>query len=835
VEKQAVAKTEPKIVPVVSQAEIDTALQFSPEIVYLKRDGKPTPFKTRETIKSFQVVGINWLRNRTRALLCDDMGCLSGETLISINRSKNGFKITLAELYRKFNGLEGSWDLKIPTMVRSLNENDEIRLNRAMAVLSKGKKEVAKLILASGKEVRATLDHEIATPTGYTALASLLPGDTVLTNGQQVCLRCGSDQNLIQKPESKFFGYCKRCMYRHGRKTFAKSGTGFILTKDGYRSIVSGMRYHPNYTTSGILEHRLVAEAAVNGLNLDEWLLIIRENRFTSDSVFLSKDTVVHHKNENKLDNQLENLEMLSSNEHQALHGIAGGYLHLDGGVGRFIPIVDTVVSVSPDGCDEVYDIACDDPNRNFVAGGIIVHNCGKTCQSITSIDPYSPVVIITTASTQQNWAEEIGIWRPDIKPFCAKTTNFRWPAIHEAVITCWSSLPRIEAPKTGGVDPVDYTVKALEEMYGTIPYNVTVIYDECHYGKTKKAYRTRTAAALGRLALQNGGKVWGLTGTPLPNKPPDLFGVLSLVDLADEIWPDWRSFVKSFGGKKKKDGKFGYDWGKPSLEVREYLQKIMLRRLAQNYLGLPPISFHEIMIPRDRLSGTILADCDSLIQWAGGPEKLEIRMDSIGNEDMKFISSTREAISAALVPTVQIIANEFVRRDIPVAVFSAHRAIVDVLAQDPNWVTVRGGDTKSQRYEAVQSFQSGFIKKKGVSKLVPIKGIAFTTAGCEGITLTRAKVLIRASLDWTPGRNEQAVRRLSRIGQESPVEVIDILADHPLEKILYAALKKKELTLREAGLELRTEETEADRIAVPGELENIGDLAEDIVDEIQG
>jgi len=42
-------------------------------------------------------------------------------------------------------------------------------------------------------------------------------------------------------------------------------------------------------------------------------------------------------------------------------------------------PKEDRVVSVVPDGEAHVYDIVCDDPWRNFVANGIVIHNCGKS------------------------------------------------------------------------------------------------------------------------------------------------------------------------------------------------------------------------------------------------------------------------------------------------------------------------------------------------------------------------------------------------------------------------------------------------------------------------
>jgi len=37
------------------------------------------------------------------------------------------------------------------------------------------------------------------------------------------------------------------------------------------------------------------------------------------------------------------------------------------------------VISVKQDGQAKVYDVVCAGPHRNFVANGVIVHNCGQS------------------------------------------------------------------------------------------------------------------------------------------------------------------------------------------------------------------------------------------------------------------------------------------------------------------------------------------------------------------------------------------------------------------------------------------------------------------------
>ena len=72
-----------------------------------------------------------------------------------------------------------------------------------------------------------------------------------------------------------------------------------IVSKGDYNYCI--VRDHPNRTkNSYVLHHRAVVENHLGRL--------------------LGADEVVHHKNENKKDNRIENLEVLSASEHTRLH-----------------------------------------------------------------------------------------------------------------------------------------------------------------------------------------------------------------------------------------------------------------------------------------------------------------------------------------------------------------------------------------------------------------------------------------------------------------------------------------------------------------------------------
>lgn len=330
-------------------------------------------------------------------------GCVDGEAEIRYSRAGLGRKILLKDLYLKFNGIypptavgevrKVRWKSSIPTYVRSL-VNGIFRLNLITAVLDQGVKPVVKVTLASGKTLRVTPDHEVCVaPEQFMRADALQPGDEVLTNGRPVaveaCTSCGGTDRiaLVQrygKKQNKYPGLCRPCIDQILCDQAMPSSS--TVDKRGY--LYWTVPRHPSraFTQKRVFEHRLVVEASMNGVTLEEWLRLGRsKGGYPEGSKFLTRSQVVHHRNGDVKDNRLENLEVTTPSEHGKEHGRDGGFLHMDGGTAgtggkiQFAPKVDRVVSVVSDGETHVYDIVCADPWRNFVANGIVVHNCGKS------------------------------------------------------------------------------------------------------------------------------------------------------------------------------------------------------------------------------------------------------------------------------------------------------------------------------------------------------------------------------------------------------------------------------------------------------------------------
>jgi hypothetical protein len=299
-------------------------------------------------------------------LLLGISGCLTGDTIINICRKQQrcGYRGTrLDVLWYRFNGRhreatakgliarKKAWDLSRPTRSHCYQESKGyIGFNEIAQVLYSGVKQVFRLTTDHGFQIKATIDHPFLTLDGFKELSALRKGDTVLCRGEGVLMDShakGRNQNIALRQVNNV-----------GNHPFAR-----------WR-IVGGLEYssHPL--------HRLVVEAHMNNLSLEDFLFVLEGD--TTGLNFLSPDVQVHHKDRDRRNNTIENLEVLSVEEHAKLHMIEGGHLNRF----RLAPRLQKVMSVEKLGKMPTYDIRMVGPDHNFVANGFIVHNCGKSLLS---------------------------------------------------------------------------------------------------------------------------------------------------------------------------------------------------------------------------------------------------------------------------------------------------------------------------------------------------------------------------------------------------------------------------------------------------------------------
>ncbi len=741
----------------------------------------------------FQKAGVAYSLARENTLIGDEMGCIDGEAIITINRGGGSKKVTLKNAFKRFNQLDAqnyNWDESIPTFTTSLSDG-ELRLNRIERILHKGKKKVLKIETLLGKTLRLTPDHEVKTPDGWTEAGNLKLGDTILSNGTQVCPSCKTTDNLITYKYSKFLGFCKKCMYRNMRKNTIEDGKYVDL--DGYVR-VSGCQDHHRAGRGGfVYEHILVMEAHLNRA--------------------IKPPEQIHHINGNRADNRVENLEVITVSLHHIKHS-----KHLN--LGCFLPKEDQIIRVDEVAAAvDVYDIVMSDPHRNFVANGIIVHNCGKTIQVIgrINVDPrVKTVLVICPASLRLNWRNELRKWLT--RKFSMSVWTGKESEMADIVVINYDILTK------------------YHDILRSRTWDLLVC-DECHYAKNPKALRTRHLLGGKNTELvkkleadirkatrdpqllaeavrdhKNAEKYikpvparfkMFLTGTPILNRPIELFPLLK----AMKVITNWKHYVTRYCNGH--ETRYGWDVsGASNLgELQEMLRtSVMIRRKKSEVLTDLPAKMRQVVeLPANGCAGVVKREQDAyrehellLEQLRAAVEMAKTSEDPADYDtavrelkeaaDVAFgdMASVRHEVAVAKVPYVVENLRDALESGHKVVCFAHHKDVVaDIMFEFPDISVQLTGDTKMEdRQAAVEKFQSdpdcrlflGNIQAAGV-----------------GITLTAAHHVVFAELTFTPALLSQAEDRCHRIGQSESVSVQHLVLEGSLDARMASMLVEKQ------------------------------------------
>lgn len=344
-----------------SRPSFQTVLKEYRKVLHLDRDMEDGLAAMFAVILSNQLPGDPvWL------FVVGPPGCLSGETVVELNRAGKSFKAKLEDVVKMYNGgTRGNkkWDSEIPTFIRSRDSDGMIRLFPLLRAISSGKKQLYRVTTVSGEVVDATLDHRFLTQDGWKELRNIQLVDSL----------------FVEKKPERTVGRIKKTAYR----------------------TVEGLRYHPSMRKKSSLRfrlpyHRVVVEAYLNGLELTDYISRLRTGINLHGLSFLSDEKIVHHIDGNSANNSIDNLEVISSAEdHARLHCHEGQWRKV---VAK--TVLSRIKSIEQLGVQDTFDLTVGIPGSegNFLANGIVVHNSGKTTTLLTFAD--SPRCIFQSSLT---------------------------------------------------------------------------------------------------------------------------------------------------------------------------------------------------------------------------------------------------------------------------------------------------------------------------------------------------------------------------------------------------------------------------------------------------
>jgi len=703
-----------------------------------------------DALRPYQREAAKFCADRRGTLLALAMGCVEGDAVVRVNRGGMGRPYRLIEVYNKTHHVgcgykTGGWDPTIPTYLRALC-GDELRLHRMLDIAYVGVRPVVRLELASGKVLRLTPDHEVGLTDGsWCAVEALSPGVEVWTNGIPACEICGG-LHTSWVPQRHVY-----------KEQYART-----LDKDGYIRVRC-----VNHPRAGkdrqVYEHILVME------------------RFFGRHLFPNEQ--VHHVNGNRADNRVENLELVDVATHMRLHRV---YRRLKGFAGKggevcFFPKPDKVASVRSDGKTVVFDVVMDSPYHNFVANGIVVHNCGKTRTALVAVG-WGRGVIVSPLVAFKVWIKELQNAYGDLALWDPKSpTTWVDPQNNDPVdATTRAKIQIVRGhAKTGAQLVADADIYIVNpELLRTRGGNDLaairpdwVIFDEAHYYINPKAQRSQGASVLANCSpyIRN----VALTGTPILKHLANLYGILGVINPGG--WGGWRDWMFKYAGAQQ--GEHGVVLGDPSNvpELRSRLSEVMFARSWQEVaMTIPPITRERCVVT---LSDEQREEYNRLAVDIREVLKALEKADLRGAESMQQVNMLRRLVGRAKVHSVQ----ELIRScGEPVVVWTWHRDVAEAIGKPySDAVVVTGEESRKKRDEKIDLFKSGAANKF----------ISTMSASGFAIDLTRARITIQAELSWTAADMSQAEARVFRSGQTQPCITYWLVADDTIEAHIVDAL----------------------------------------------
>lgn len=392
----------------------------------------------------------------------------------------------------------------------------------------------------------------------------------------------------------------------------------------------------------------------------------------------------------------------------------------------------------------------------------------GKTLQSLAAVRNHLPCLIVSPVIAKSVWSREIQKAMP-------------W-----ATFETLSGKPR----ELSGVDftIINYDIlKKWQTVLEAFPFS-SLIADEAHYLKNLKAARTKSLLAIAASIP----KRIMVTGTPILNRPIELYSLLAMLDLDREVEAGgfWR-YVRNYCGGYI--NQFSGNWETKDAsnlgELHEKVSPFVLRRLKKDVLkDLPEKRVTRLEWP---LKKSELAEYNFCMKDFPGWYQIhhpELSPEEIARKPlglMQLGALRRLSCEAKMEEVVELLSESFVPEGKKAVIFAEYRDTVSSLHKTfaENSVMIIGGQSQKERESAEKRFQED-----------PDILFCFASTKAAGValTLTAADTAIFLTVPWTPGDFAQASDRIHRIGQKNAVEIMVPVATE-IDQVLWEVIASKE------------------------------------------
>lgn len=284
------------------------------------------------------------------------------------------------------------------------------------------------------------------------------------------------------------------------------------------------------------------------------------------------------------------------------------------------------------------------------------------------------------------------------------------------------------------------------------------------------------------------------MTGTPVVNKPTDVFTPLKLIDgHTYNSYPAWCQHFCVYGN-------FGDITGYKNIpELKQMLQGNMIRRLKSQVMDLPPklhtIEYVQNTTYQDKLYKQVLLNIQSNreeILASANPLVKMLKLRQVNGspelvDESLVIDKSYLSKNSKMTRLLDLV-SEIISNGEKVVIFSnwveSLRTIYRFLAKDYKVCCYTG----TMKQEDRENQKKLFIEDSSYP-------ILMGTVGALGVshTLTVANNVIFYDLPWNPATLEQAEDRCHRAGTTSTVNIYSIITKDTVDERVYKLIQDKD------------------------------------------
>jgi SWI/SNF-related matrix-associated actin-dependent regulator 1 of chromatin subfamily A len=374
-------------------------------------------------------------------------------------------------------------------------------------------------------------------------------------------------------------------------------------------------------------------------------------------------------------------------------------------------------------------------------------------------------MLVVSPASVLYKWEREIQRWYPEVTP---------------------QVIPTGKTPLTGSVHVISYALMTNRVTELCKQKYDLIIFDEGH------ALRNRCKRTTAATQLSKGVPyLLFLTGTPIVNRPIELFPILNMID--SKTWT-WNSYVKRYCYNEY----VGYKAAENLDELEERLRGVMIRRFKRDVSDQMP-AFTRTVVPFDLIEAERKVYKKLWVEDPAAFAEIFPMTEGVCKNTAVWLGYMRQWFEGVRALHVAEWAEDFLqgsdtRKLVIYCDYKRTARLLEDMLYTYGVLKITGDVAQKDRQPIIDRWQNELSERVMI----------LTAAGGEGIDLfgrgeIDSSTIVFAGRAWSPAAEEQIEGRVDRTGQTYPVEAVYLVARDTIDEDIHELIEGKRSVIKQS------------------------------------